>query len=275
MKTQILLLCLFFFGIHSLHADRILSEMDFNNGNWVMVGVPLHNYQLLPVQQEMGTFICKDVAFMQGIQKTWDFEYTAEDKCDYHYTLKFYRDKELVQTITLNLHCGYVTSDGLSYSFDPALFNKFKAVSKPVDWSRISFQDEEVLKKAISKLNKANDIYWYEDVRPYQFTGYVMMGLNNIPWDANQDSLRQTVEATLKKEVGNNDFYVFQKGYEMRGDLIYVSYEINCSEQIAKKIAKNTAVVTSWKPHLPKGETIRVVAIGLNEERYNRLMTAE
>ncbi|MBX7242651.1 MAG: hypothetical protein K1X92_12990 [Bacteroidia bacterium] len=273
MKTQLLIICLFFLGISAVKADKILADMDFSNGEWVMVGVPLHNYQLLPVQQEMGTFICKDVAFMQDIQKVWDFEYTNEDKCDYHYTLKFYQNKELKRTVTLNLHCGYVTSEGLSYFFDPVLFNRFKAVSKPVDWSRINFEDQEVLKKAITRLSKAKDIYWYEDVKPYLYKGFVMMSFNNLPWDANQDSLQKTVEAAIKAQVNSSDFYVFQKGYQVDNDLMYVSYQVNCNENIAKKMDKMSNMITSWKPHMTKGEVLRVVAIGVDEERYGKIMS--
>lgn len=267
--VSILLLLL---QISALKADKILNNLDFSSGEWVMVGVPIHNYQFLPIQQEMGTFICKDVNFMKSIQKSWDFEYTNEDKCDYHYTIKLYKNKELVETMTLNLHCGYITYDGLSYTFDPVLFNQFKSVAKPVDWSRINFENDEMLKKAVLTLSKTSDVYWYEDVKQYQYKGFVNMAYSNLPWDINQDSMYNTVVASVKEKLGNSDFYLQQKGYTVNGDLLYMSYILNCDEANAKKLAKQANVITKWKAHIEKGEVIHVVAIGVNESKYKKIM---
>lgn len=256
-------------------ADKVLGDVDFSSGEWVMIGVPIHNYQYLPIQQELGTFICKDLSFMKELQRAWDLEYTDADKCDYHYSIKLYKDKEVFRTYTLNLHCGYLTYDGLSYTFDPQLFSRFKAYAKPVDWSRINFENEEMLKKAVSTLTKTPDVYWYDDVSQYKYKGYLNMFYNNIPWDANQDSMLEVVAAEVRAKAGNEDFYVQQKGYTLNGDYIYISYQINCDESNAKKIAKHPNISTKWKAHMEKGSIIRVVAIGVNESRYKKLMGFE
>lgn len=269
---KIIIVFLLFLHFSAAKADKILRDIDFSSGEWVMVGVPLHNYQFLPVQEEMGTFICKDVNFMKDIQKNWDFEYTNEDKCDYHYSIKFYKNKDLAQTMTLNLHCGYITYDGLSYAFDPTLFNRFKAVSKPVDWSRINFENDDMLKKAVATLSKTSDVYWYEDVKQYQYKGYLNLAYSNLPWDVNQDSLKAAVENAIKEKTGAKDFYIQQKGYTVNGDFLYMSYQVSCDENVAKKIAKFPNAVTKWKAHIEKGEVVHVVAIGINESKYRKIM---
>jgi hypothetical protein len=269
---NLLVLVFFFLSFSLVKADKILNDLELNSGEWVMVGVPIHNYQLMPIQQELGTFICKDVSFMREIQKQWDFEYTNEDKCDYHYAIKFYHNKQIVKTITLNLHCGYVTNDGLSYTFDPTIFNRFKQVSKPVDWSRISFEDDAVLKKAIKTLSVTNDVLWYEDVQPYQYKGYFTMSYSRLPWDVDLDSLHKEVENEVKSKTGNKEFYVQLKGYSVENDNMYVSFQVNCNEELAKKANKIPATATKWKAHLEKGQKLYVVAIGLNETKYRKLM---
>ena len=35
--------------------------MDFSSGDWALVGVPVHNYRMMPIQEELGTFVTKDV----------------------------------------------------------------------------------------------------------------------------------------------------------------------------------------------------------------------
>lgn len=261
-----------FFSFNQLLADRVFDELDFSSGEWVMVGVPLHNYQLLPIQQELGTFICKDIAFMKEIQQSWDFEYTNEDNCDYHYTLKFYRDKEAMRTYTLNLHCGYITVDGLSYSFDPKLFDRVKTRAKAVDWSRINFNDEKILRKAINTLDKAPDVYWYEDVKPLQYTGFFMLGVRGLSWDTDMDSLQRVTAALISNRSGQTPFYLKENFYSIDGDMMYVSYQVNCNEDMIKHIQKVPSAITNWRPHVNKGDTIRVVAIGVNETRYHKLM---
>ncbi len=268
-----LTLVISFFAV--VKAEPIFKDINFDDGTWAMVGVPLHNYQKLPIQEEMGTFICEDIAFMKEVQKSWALEYTNEDKCDYHYSLKLYKNGDIEQTVMINLYCGYLTSDGLSYSFNPALFSRFKAVSKPVSWSRISFQDSEVAIKSITKLDRAKGVYWYEDINPYLFKGSLGMAFNNIPYDANRDSLKKSIEATIRTQTGSADFYLVERGYTMPeydNGMLYISYTLNCNENIAKKLEKNPNVTFGWKPHLNKGEPIRVVAIGVDEKRYKSLI---
>ncbi len=260
------------FAFNHLQADKIFQQLDFSSGEWVMVGVPLHNYELLPIQQELGTFICKDVSLMKEIQKGWDLEYTNEDKCDYHYTIKFYRNKEQMATYTLNLYCGYITTEGLSYSFNPQMFDKIKKMAKTVDWSRINFSDDKVLRKAISALSQAPDVYWYDDVKPLQYKGFFMMGLRGLSWDTNMDSLYNVTAAYIATKTGKKDFYLKENFYSVEGDMMYVSYQVNCNEEMSKQIQKIPTAITDWHPHVNKGDTIHVVAIGVNESRYYKLM---
>lgn len=271
---KLLLAFMFLLQFIPLFADKILSKMDVSSGDWVLIGVPVHNYRLLPVQEEMGTFICKDNDFIKKIQKEWDLEYTNEDKCDYHYTLKFYKDRKLMKTLKLNLYCGYITDDGISYSFNPELFDKFKSVAKPVPWSRISFKDFGVMKKALTVLDNSPDVYWYEDVNPYQYDGFFMMGVNNIPWDADLDSLYVDVKKMVEQKTGSNNFYLTQSHYELKGDNLFIRYLVNCDEEYYKKTnaEKTPGRITGWKPHFEKGDSVRVVAIGVNESKYRKLM---
>ena len=101
MRYLIVFLCIFLFSAHSLFARHIMADLDFKQGTWAMVAIPTHNYQLLPIQRELKTFITKDKELMKTLQKEWDFPVTFEDKCDYHYELKFYQDGELKKTLKL------------------------------------------------------------------------------------------------------------------------------------------------------------------------------
>ncbi|MFN0203571.1 MAG: hypothetical protein ACKVTZ_18740 [Bacteroidia bacterium] len=272
MKKSIVFIIFFTCFFFYTYADRILEDLNLNSGEWVVIGVPLHNYKALPVQQEMGTFICKEMKFIQKIQKEWDFEFEGENKCDYHYTLKFYRNRELVRTLKLNLYCGSITDDGLSYNFDPRFFEAFKSVSKPVSWSRISFKDYDLAKRAVNVLNNANDIYWYEDVKPYQYEGFFAISMKNVPWETDLDSLKIEVKKDLIRKTGRSDFYLMQSFYTMDEDVLNVRYYVNCNESFSQTAQQYPNRVTLWRSHLQEGDSIRVVAIGVNEDKYRKLM---
>jgi len=155
--------------IQPLQAKRVLEGLDFQQGEWAMIGVPLHNYKALPIQEELGTFITRDKGFMKKLKESWDFPLTLDNSCDHHYSLKIYQDGRLVRTLEMNLHCGYVTLEGLSYSLDPSEFDRFRRSSQSIPWSRITFNDPSMLKDAIEVLEKQKDVFWYEDVSPYKY----------------------------------------------------------------------------------------------------------
>ena len=262
---------LLFFSLTSLSAKQILSDLNFGSGKWVVIGVPVHNYKSLPVQEELGTFIMKDLNLMKSIQKSWDLDLTFEDKCDYHYALKFYQNSQLIRTVKLNLHCGYLTFDGLSYDFDPARFGEFKQSATAIDWSRISFGDLDLLKLAIRTLDDKPNVFWYEDVYPYTYSGYFMIGVNNLPWNASLDSLDQEVYQGIRLTTNQDNFYLKKYFHVVRGDKLFVRYLVNCEEQFAQTFPVENQYL-KWRSHLQGTDSVRVVAIGINQSRYQRIM---
>ncbi len=272
MRCLAILILAFFSCLPGLKADRILADLDLSGGEWTLVGVPIHNYRMLPVQTELGTFICKDLRLMQDLQKSWDFDITFDDKCDYHYSLKFYHNGELVNTLNLNLYCNYLTVGGLSYQFSPEEFERIQQAARRVPWSRISFSDLEILKSAIRTLNKEEDVYWYEDVEQYKYPGYFMLSVNEVPWSSNRDSLKQEVQAKLEYELGSQDFYLQEYFHVIRQDLMYVRYMVNSDPKMAKRLAHRNV---KWRSHLQGKGSVSILAIGVDEERYRDLMGHE
>ncbi len=253
-----------------LKAERVLSSLDFSSGDWTLVGVPIHNYRMLPVQEELGTFVCKDMSLLRSLQQDWDLGLTFDDKCDYHYSLKFYRNGELMETLELNLYCGYLTYQGLSYVLDPTEFNRIKQSARKVPWSRISFSDLEVLKSAIQTLDRAPDVYWYDDVKQYEYPGFFMLSVNKIPWSTDRDSLMQVVQRKLVREAGTTDFYLQEYFYVVRGDEMHVRYLVSSQPALAERL--DESVYVRWRSHLYDRDSVSVLAIGIDEERYRRLM---
>ncbi len=268
---RIFISLLLFFSFSSSSAKLILSDLDLNSGDWVVIGVPVHNYKALPVQEELGTFIMKDLDLMKSIQKSWDLELTFEDKCDYHYALKFYQNAQLVRTVKLNLHCGYLTYDGLSYDFDPSRFGEFRKAAKAIDWSRISFADLGLLKLAIRTLDDKPNVFWYDDVYPYTYSGYFMVGVNNLPWNASLDSLDKEIYQNIRETTQADNFYLKKYFHVVRGDKLFVRYLVNCEEPFARSYPTEDQYLR-WRSHLQGTDSVRVVAIGVNRSRYQRIM---
>lgn len=255
-----------------MQAEKIIGDLDFTKGDWAMVGVPLHNYKKLPIQEELSTFISKDISLMQEIQQGWDLEMTFEDKCDYHYALKFYNGRELVRTITLNLYCGYATYDGLSYDFNPKEFERLKKGSSKIPWSRISFSEMGLMKKAIKMLNGTDGVYWYEDVEQYKYGGSFMLTIGNMSWNSNLDSLQQAVENRVYQLGQNSQFHVQEYYHQIIDGKLKVRYIVSCEEELAKTLQARSGVYLPWRSHLYNKDKVSILAIGIDENKYWRLM---
>ncbi|MEZ4775395.1 MAG: hypothetical protein R3D00_19580 [Bacteroidia bacterium] len=270
MRFSTLILALLFCFSSSVFAKKIISDLDFNRGDWAMVGVPLHNYKQLPIQKELSTFVSKDMDMMREIQRTWDFEQTFEDKCDFHYSLKFYRNGELVRTLNLNLYCGYITYDGMSYEFNPVEFERFRNNSSSIAWSRISFADLELLRKAIYTLDKADDVYWYDDVKQYTYPGFIVVSIDGLSWNTDMDSLFYVVEKKVVERAGTNQFYLQKYFHVIRGDDMYAKYLINCTPEVAARLEQYADY--PWRSHLHNRDSVSILAIGIDRNRYWKLM---
>ncbi|MDB4286067.1 hypothetical protein N9933_02075 [bacterium] len=271
MKSFSLSIILLICFSSSLFGKKILGDLNFQEGKWAIVGIPLHNYKFLPIQSELGTFIIKNKDAISRIQYNWDLEPTFEDKCDYHYSLKFYKDNILVRTVKLNLFCGYLTWDGLSYEFGPINFEEFKASSNEIEWSRITFSDLNLLEKAVKTLDSKSNVYWYEDVSPYYYPGYFMVGVNRLPWNVNMDSLDREIHTMVATRSSSDAFYLKKYFHVIRNDRMYVRYLVNCSEEFSYLFPREDQYL-QWRSHLHGRDSVRIVAIGVDQEKYRRLM---
>ncbi len=257
-------------GINPLLADKVLSDMNFNQGQWVMIGIPIHNAQMLPVQEELGTFTIDERQVLLNTHQQWDLPLTFENKCDYHYELKFYKDGKLKRTFKINLFCGKLFDEGISYQFDPKLFEDIRRVAKPVDWSRITFNNLDILRKAISLLDQSPEVYWYKDVQPYYYSGYFLLRVVGIPWDANMDTVNNRIRNMISSKVNSNDFYLKEYLTSMSGEKKIVKYAVYCNENISDRYGPGKYI--KWRSHFYGKDSLQVVAIGIDLKRYQELM---
>lgn len=269
---SLLALSIFLLGLSpQTQARKVLAGLDFQQGDWAIIGVPLHNYKALPIQEELGTFITRNKSFMQSIQRVWDFPMTLSDDCDHHYALKIYRDGELMRTLEMNLHCGYVSLNGLSYTIDPIEFEKFRKHAKSIPWSRITFSDPSMLKTAIEVLETQKDVYWYEDISPYKFTGYFMLNLDGLAWNINTDSLSQVVRKKIVEKAGTQNFYLKEYFRYTHDKVMDIRYLVNCEPSLATQLTKYQYL--PWRAHIPnKLSEIHILALGIDEKSFRELM---
>lgn len=267
---RFIIFLVFLLSANLITAKNILGDLPLQKGEWALVGVPLHNYQLIPLQQELGTFITTNKSLLNDLQSEWDFEQTFEDDCDYHYSLKFYQDKQLVKTVLLNLHCGYVTIEGRSYRFFPEDFDRLKNQASSISWSRISFGDLSVLKKAVITLSSSPEVYWYEDVKQYEYDGFFMLNLNNLPWNSDLDSLQQRLQSAIERKTGSTDFYLQEYFHIVQGEKMSARYLVNCDASTGESLSAYAMV--PWRSHLHNRDSVRILAIGLDRRKYQKLM---
>ncbi|MCI4671510.1 MAG: hypothetical protein MRZ79_25430, partial [Bacteroidia bacterium] len=167
--------------------------------------------------------------------------------------------------------CGYVSLNGLSYSIDPSEFDTFRKNSRPIPWSRITFSEPAMLKKAISVLEKQKDVYWYEDVSPYKFTGYFMINLDGLAWDTDMDSLKALVRQKIVEKSGTQNFYLKEYYRYSHDKVMDIRYLVNCEPYLADLLTKYQYL--PWRAHIPNKFTeIHILALGIDEKSFRKLM---
>lgn len=235
-----------------------------------MIGVSLRNATLHPVQDSLGTFICKDKNILSKIQEEWDFGPMFEDVCDYHYAIKFYKDGELKLTLRVNLNCRYITLGGAAFDFSPQDLLRYKSSFKPINWSRITFKNLEVLREAVQKIDSLPNVYPYQDIKPYLYSGYFTVGYENLFWNIDKDSLTNEVTKEIRTLSGRKDFYVMPTFVFVQGDYMRIRYEVYCEQAFLQSY--RGPVTAGWRSHLEYSDQVQIITIGLSRENYQKIM---
>ena len=256
--------------IPEIQARKVLSDLDFSSGNWVMIGVSLRNATLHPVQDSLATFICKDKNILNKIQEEWDFGPMFDDVCDYHYAIKFYKDGELKQTLRVNLNCRYITIGGAAFDFSPQDLLKYKSYYKSINWSRITFRNLDILREAVQKIDSIPNVYPYQDIKPYLYSGYFTVGYENLHWNIDKDSLTKELTKEIRVLSGRKDFYVLPSFVFVQGDYMKIRFEVYCEQLFLESY--RGPVTAGWRSHLEYTDQVQIITIGLSRENYQKIM---
>ena len=259
-----------------LSAKKILQGLDLSSGEWIMVGVPLYNYNMQPLQTSLGAFHCKVRLVLQDMQNNWEFEEFYDDYCDYHYALKFYQNGDLKKSLLVNLTCQYITDGNFSYKFPKSFFTQHQSLYRKTAWSRIRYGSLDALKIAVNEINQHDDLYWYGDVKQYDFNGSFMLGYENLPWNANKDSIISALGDQLSDSLQTDKFYITTRCWYLSDDFEKMSLRLMvfCNQDLYTQYTKqkNNLALSKWRNLLSNQNFIQVMVIGINKERYFKMM---
>ncbi len=266
----------------TLHAGlKPLKSLELDEGQWEMVGVKLFNYKMLPIQEELGTFICKDIETIKTIANTFEGQYYYEDWCDHHYALKFYQNGQLKKTLKVNLWCDYMTDGVISFHFDPTMLTRHKAKFKPMNWATIKFTDIAMLRRAITKMRQDPSVYLYHDNQEYFHDGYFVVATRPLDLMTNRDSLEREIRRHISRRAGSEEFLI-KPFIEFLDDNMKVSfrYEVYCNEPIFDAYNQAGArypVTAHWRDHFAfwKAEEdpyIKITVMGMTKDKYMEMM---
>ena len=235
-----------------------------------MVGVSLHNAKIHPVQDTLATFICKDVNTLKRVQQDWDFSPMFEDVCDYHYAIKFYQNGELKKTLRVNLVCNYILVEGAAYDFEVSDLLKYRPYYRQINWSRITFKDQEVLKQAVKRIEALPNVYPYFDFKPYLFSGFFTVRMDRLPWNANRDSLARAFRKQLIQDYQTREVYVAPGFYIVQGDYQQVRLEVYCEKSFYEDYEED--IQAPWRSHFEYIDQVQLIVVGLSKEGYQKIM---
>lgn len=261
-------------------AKQLLKDLNFNEGDWHMVGVSLTNYKRMPLQEELKTFILDNEGVMRKIQREWDFQPMYNDWCDWHYAIKFYKNKRLVKTLKINLHCRYITMGVLSFKFEPELLARHKSYYRKIDWATISYDDIETLREDIRMIKPKERMFFYGDVKKYLYDGYFVVGVDDLDLLVERDSVQTDLTRRISEFLNDDNFYL--KPYiRFLDDNMEISMRFNvyCNETTYRTYVRKVdhpKVTAHWRSHLhfkraPDEQVYKINVIGMNKERYRRM----
>lgn len=108
-------------------GPKLLEGHDFTTGAYVLFGT-VWGRERHEMQEKLGNFFVEDIALLQEIQRAWVAGGPAPFyACGYHYTVYVLRDRNIVDSFSINLEtgCGSVVTGKGSYFFDPRLLVRF------------------------------------------------------------------------------------------------------------------------------------------------------
>jgi len=255
-----------------VYGDKLLKDMDLTNGNWEMVAISLHNAVPSTEQKELGSFVLRNMQILKVMQTKWDYVMMFNDNCDYHYALKFYRNKQLVKTLKVNTICKYITSGSFSYTFEMNDLVKYRDDFQPIPWSRVRFSNVGNLRMAVKKLATLPEAYLYDDPKPFDYDGFIIVSRAKLNWNVNKDSLLQKISKGIETETGAKQFYVVPYLQKMGQDgKMTAQYQVFCDEYTAQKY-KGADLATSWRSHLADVDFLQLIVVGVDKESFFKIM---
>ncbi|MDW8157386.1 MAG: hypothetical protein RML72_00705, partial [Bacteroidia bacterium] len=207
----------------------------------------------------------------------WEVRPFFEDYCEWHYALKFYCNHKLIKTLKINLYCNYITDGVLSYTFAPEYLTKYKLYYQKLPWASIGFKDLYQLRYTIRALEKKTDVYFYHDIKPYEYDGYFAIGVDGLDWGVNRDSVMKMIYNRLYAYTNRKDFYIEPYlSFMDSKELICMRFHVYCNKDFADLYSqKDPNIIASWRNHFDfrdPGEEIDLVVIGLTKAQL-RLYT--
>ncbi|MCS7188813.1 MAG: hypothetical protein RMJ66_04890 [Bacteroidia bacterium] len=257
------------YSLACLFLYALLGGINFDEGEWTLIGVSVPNYAPHPLQQRFSAFIVQDKAVLKQMQSLWQGRPFYEDYCDYHYVLKLYRGRRLYKTLKVNLKCNYITEGVFSYSFSAEWLERFAISFRPVMWSRVWFRRNESLRPAVSALLEAPDVYFYEEPEPYLFEGKCVIAVDSLHWLVNRDSLYQAVRKQVEKVFPSGKTFVRPYFFFLDDkSLLHFRFEVFCDRKDFEVYGKQLPLSVRWQPHIQSGEAKQLILIGVNRERF-------
>lgn len=276
LKIKIFTFIVSFFFSNKLFSEPkiLLQDLDFSDGEWELVGVSLHNYWIVPIQNEIRHFVLRNREILQDMKKNWVFEQTYNDYCEHHYALRFYKNGKMMKFLKINLHCGYISDGGLSYKMDSTQFVKYKKYFFPLKLSRVGYRSLTNIRKAINILLQQKDVWLYYDHIPYNYDGFFVVKIDSLPWNANRDSVQLEMKKKITSLTASSNFYLKQFIYFIDDGIQSIRYEVYCSKELAQKVPDNM-ITAGWRGHFEFSDRIDLIFVGISKSEYFQLVKGD
>ena len=254
----------------SAHAERILADLDFSQGEWTLAGLASEEHEIFASDEFMGPFVSTSSGLLMELQTSWDLPMVFFDSYSHHYELSLYENGQLRRKLLLNLIDQYVLIDGLSYELSASALHLLRSDTNPVKTGTVGFKDLVSLQEALDKTSLQENVFWYEDIHPYKFDGYLFIQKAGIPLLKDEDEVMRAIQQSLNTSIGEGKYYLKEYFTTTHGKKKHMRFFVYCNAEADELPIEGKYI--RWRSHFVDTDKIKLTILGKDQEGLEALL---
>lgn len=212
---------------------QLFKNYNFNEGGYAIIGTFWNSWSH-PIKDSLGEFYTEDIKQLNKFKKAFTFSKPGVGfACGYHYTLYLCRDGKIIQSISINLECCEIATNGKYYYFDPNIMRQFYNQLNYLKIVSVNFNNLYEARGQYKILEKNENLLLMKRPLWLKFDGHFVFRFDCKGFDCIDDEKQivAAIENQIKEKYPNYDFYMEQCTYSSE----YLEFKLYCKKSMYEK----------------------------------------